>query len=59
MSSFCLEMAKKLGMRYKSPPLPVDLTVNNKMQGMESLINTSVVDPKLVDEVSSMFAIAK
>jgi hypothetical protein len=25
VSSFCLELAKKLDMRYKSPPLPVDL----------------------------------
>ena len=25
VSSFCLELSKKLDMRYKSPPLPVDL----------------------------------
>ncbi|KAG7340184.1 mechanosensitive ion channel [Nitzschia inconspicua] len=30
MHAFCLELAKKLDMRYKNPPLPVDL----KMQGM-------------------------
>lgn len=29
MHAFCLELAKKLDMRYKNPPLPVDL----KMQG--------------------------
>jgi hypothetical protein len=25
VSSFCLELSKKLNMRYTSPPLPVDL----------------------------------
>jgi hypothetical protein len=27
VASFCLELSKKLDMRYKSPPLPVDLAV--------------------------------
>ena len=27
VASFCLELAKKLGMRYKCPPLPVDLSI--------------------------------
>lgn len=29
VSSFCLELAKKLDMRYNSPPLPVDLAIVN------------------------------
>jgi len=33
VASFCLELAKKLDMRYNSPPLPVDLAiVNNRSQ---------------------------
>jgi len=27
VASFCLELSKKMGMRYKSPPLPVNLTM--------------------------------
>ena len=27
VDSFCLELSKKLNMRYKSPPLPVDLAI--------------------------------
>ena len=29
VASFCLELSKKLGMRYESPPLPVDLSILN------------------------------
>ncbi|KAG7350307.1 mechanosensitive ion channel [Nitzschia inconspicua] len=31
MHAFCLELAKKLDMRYKNPPLPVDLKMQGKM----------------------------
>lgn len=27
VSSFCLELAKKMNMRYRSPPLPVNLSM--------------------------------
>jgi hypothetical protein len=27
VASFCLELAKKLDLKYKSPPLPVDLAL--------------------------------
>jgi hypothetical protein len=30
VSSFCLELSKKLAMHYKSPPLPVDLSINQR-----------------------------
>jgi hypothetical protein len=30
VSSFCLELSKKLDMRYQSPPLPVDLALVNR-----------------------------
>jgi hypothetical protein len=33
VQSFCLELSKKLDMRYKSPPLPVNLTID---QGSEA-----------------------
>jgi hypothetical protein len=29
VTAFCHELQKKMDMRYKSPPLPVDLSVNN------------------------------
>lgn len=29
LSSFALEISKKMNMRYKSPPMPVDLTMRN------------------------------
>ena len=29
VSAFCLELSKKMDMRYKSPPLPVDLSMYN------------------------------
>jgi len=28
LSSFCLEVTKKLGMKYESPPMPVNLSEN-------------------------------
>ena len=30
VSSFCLELQKKLGMRYEAPPLPVNIELGNK-----------------------------
>jgi hypothetical protein len=40
VASFCLELSKKLDMRYQSPPLPVDLAVvrrdNNATSSIEN-----------------------
>jgi hypothetical protein len=33
VSSFCLELSKKLDMRYTSPPLPVDLAFKRGQDG--------------------------
>jgi hypothetical protein len=33
VSAFCLELSKKLDMRYKSPPLPVDLSLVQRTTG--------------------------
>jgi hypothetical protein len=33
VSSFCLELSKKLDMRYTSPPLPVDLAFKRGHDG--------------------------
>jgi small-conductance mechanosensitive channel len=39
VASFCLELSNKLDMRYRSPPLPVDLTIANKeSSGADSVI---------------------
>jgi len=29
VAAFCLELSKEMGMRYKSPPLPVNLNMTN------------------------------
>lgn len=31
LSSFCLEVSKKLDMRYESPPMPVNLSASGDM----------------------------
>jgi hypothetical protein len=31
MHAFCIELAKKLNMRYKNPPLPVELQMHGQM----------------------------
>lgn len=33
VASFCLELSKKLNMRYRSPPLPVDLAMVKSNRG--------------------------
>lgn len=30
LSAFCLELSKKLDLRYQSPPLPVDLSLHSR-----------------------------
>jgi hypothetical protein len=32
LSSFCLELQKKLGMKYSAPSLPVDLSLNRSQE---------------------------
>lgn len=44
VSSFCLELAKKLEIRYKSPPLPVDLAFVRRA-GTAATSNTQRTDP--------------
>jgi small-conductance mechanosensitive channel len=57
VASFCLELSKKLDMRYRSPPLPVDLTIANK----ESTESESVIakfkalSSTAGDDVAEMF----
>ena len=38
VASYCLEVQKKLGMRYEAPPLPVNLGINNRTQQMEQSV---------------------
>jgi hypothetical protein len=37
VASFCLELSKKLDMRYESPSLPVDLTIVQHRRGSKSM----------------------
>ena len=72
LQSFCLEVSKKMGMRYIPPALPVDLNANFNPACMESL--NAVKRPgstspreeideqaysKDVDEIAAMFVAAK
>jgi hypothetical protein len=51
VASFGLELSKKLDMRYKSPPLPVNL---NMMQGEKALMPLMDSEtPKMVTQESS------
>lgn len=40
LASFCLELSKKLDLRYTSPPLPVDLNVRPQQPGGDESLNT-------------------
>jgi hypothetical protein len=39
MQSYCLELSKKLDMRYESPPLPVNLKVDHRGETDSSVDN--------------------
>jgi hypothetical protein len=43
VTSFCLELSKKLNMRYENPSLPVDLTITNKNHQGVNLDASSVI----------------
>jgi len=56
VASFCLELAKKLNMRYTAPPLPVDLNVadasnirakmdQNLVEGVEEMLSITSSSP--------------
>ncbi len=44
VASFGLELSKKLDMRYKSPPLPVNLNVMSGDKGMTSMMPSLPVE---------------
>lgn len=46
VQSFALELQKKMGMRYTSPPMPVHLSMS---QGMSSVAMPSLQPPPVVD----------
>ena len=47
--NFCLEVQKKLGMRYVAPPTPVDLSIKS------SLLSSSNIELEDIQGVSNMF----
>jgi hypothetical protein len=64
VSSFCLELSKKLDMRYKSPPLPVDLSMVQRTAGthedQDSVVAKLVglnADSESIKNVEAMFEI--
>jgi hypothetical protein len=44
VQSYCLEMSKKLDMRFKSPPLPVNLSMYKKDDGDSSIGNDNLAE---------------
>jgi hypothetical protein len=61
VSSFCLELSKKLDMRYKSPPLPVDLSLVQRTTGThedQDYVNKLAglnADSESIQNVEAMF----
>ena len=52
---FCHEVSKQLDMRYKSPPLPVHLSINNKSLDGAGSAETDI-DSKIVPSIATMAA---
>jgi hypothetical protein len=44
VASFCLELSKKLDMRYQSPALPVDLAVVRRDNNASNIENRSTAN---------------
>ena len=75
LASFCLEATKKLGMKYESPPMPVNLQTSGELnlsgifQGEDDELKSSNVDSESgvkkgisaedLQEVANLFAISK
>jgi hypothetical protein len=58
VSSYCVELANKLGMRYKSPPLPVDLFLARERSSNSQIPTRSVpIEVSSTEEVAAMFEI--
>lgn len=59
VASFCLELSKKLDMRYQSPPLPVDLSLTNRNTSDEAESMSAKIarlkHPDALREVSALF----
>lgn len=59
VSSFCLELSKTLDMRYKQPPMPVDLSINNRDGHSESdsvVAKFQQIAATAGDDVAAMFS---
>ncbi|GKY98944.1 hypothetical protein MPSEU_000850200 [Mayamaea pseudoterrestris] len=50
LTSFCLELSKKMNMRYRSPSKPVELTFANAASALSALANRNVSDQASVTE---------
>jgi hypothetical protein len=62
VSSFCLELSKKLDMNYKSPPLPVNLSMVQRTTGthedQDSLVAKFTglnADSESIKNIAAMF----
>ena len=61
VASFCLELSKKLDMRYTSPPLPVDLAIVSRGNEVDNqsvaakLAGLAAGDFSGMNELSALF----
>jgi len=56
LTTYCLEVAKQLGMRYRKPPLPVDLTMTDSPNNGIDMPILSENDTRKDDYSASSFA---
>jgi hypothetical protein len=56
VSAFCHELQKKMDMKYKSPPLPVDLTMNQSGNVLGVAGNDRDVGPAVVAKLGGLSA---
>lgn len=53
VASFCLEVSKKMGMRFVAPPMPVDLSMVNEPNAMRTIreVDTLSVDADELEDI--------
>lgn len=59
LASFCLELEKKLGMRYTAPPLPVNLSSNKGAGDLDKMAESPVTQDQNFDALAEMFETKK
>lgn len=56
VSAFCHELQKKMDMKYKSPPLPVDLNLNQSANALGVAVNDRDIGQAVVAKLGVLSA---